>query len=769
MILDRTREELELARKRLKAASCTMYVRDPFWPDELRLIAMPGVKLNEPMHGFSFPPHSKRVLIEGEPEIFSADSSTTKQLREVTESPLNLIDRKKRFLFGDFIEREGVKSSARLWHVKDGRIEAILFVNFAKTRKFNESLVQSLRDLRDKLIVNLDELVNELRASETDALVQAIRMFPPTHSAPEARLNEWDQPLVEYLRSLLSLALSALGLDLNTTFGTVHLYDRQTKTLGLAAYLGKIDALDRAKAPLSVPKGEGIISWVAIRRKALLVDDIKKSQFKKIHIPLSTKVRSEIAIPIFAGEELVGVLNLESFLPNAFRPTCVRSLWFAVNRAAVAYRLRQQADVNVRLKNLSEGLLELCGKVVDKGVDDLSLDGLAELAATELQAARCGIWHYDAHNGKFALSGISSPDFKPEAPRANGWSSFIRRQGWSVWISGASGIYYRDGTDWVQPSTDQKPPDRTNPSVTPSVRSLLGIPIKVRGQFTGIAWLEYEIDPETPLEELLKLASGFAAYAGLAIEFSQFDLVEKAAVQNIGEKLFNNLLASGPLKLEGFPRIEGYVKSYPFPRSLIGGDFYAAKVIDEQTVGVLVGDGEGHAVQGALNMLPMLTVFEAFWKESRSATHIMDKIMGISNMLGVTGSAIYCVFTIIEKRLWLSVTHAAHPYFVIFPKDGGAEQFPKKDSPAWGPMIGVPLLKSPLGEEHRELFKDDLIIIYTDGLDLEFNEVGTVGLRHTKEDLGMIAEAVVQEAAEKRKREGKPVDDDQTVLVIRIK
>jgi serine phosphatase RsbU (regulator of sigma subunit) len=211
------------------------------------------------------------------------------------------------------------------------------------------------------------------------------------------------------------------------------------------------------------------------------------------------------------------------------------------------------------------------------------------------------------------------------------------------------------------------------------------------------------------------------------------------------------------------------VKSSPFPQSLIGGDFYAAKVIDEQTACVLVGDGEGHAVKGALNMLPMLTVFEAFWKESRSATHIMDKIMGISNKLGVTGTAIYCVFTIIERRLWLSLTLAAHPYFVIFPKDCGAEQFPKKDSPAWGPMIGVPLIKSPLAEEHRELFKDDLIIIYTDGLDLEFNEVGTVGLRHTKSAPGEIAEAVFQEAARKRKREGKPVDDDQTVLVIRVK
>jgi hypothetical protein len=159
------------------------------------------------------------------------------------------------------------------------------------------------------------------------------------------------------------------------------------------------------------------------------------------------------------------------------------------------------------------------------------------------------------------------------------------------------------------------------------VKSLLGTPIAVRGETIGIAWLEYESHKRRPKNELMKLAGGFAAYAGLVIEFSEVDLVDRKAVQSIGDQLSKHLLASGPLQFEQFPSIEGYVRSQPFPNSHIGGDFYVARVIDEQTACVLVGDGSGHAVTGALNMLPMLTVFEAFWKESRSATHIMDKIL----------------------------------------------------------------------------------------------------------------------------------------------
>jgi serine phosphatase RsbU (regulator of sigma subunit) len=298
---------------------------------------------------------------------------------------------------------------------------------------------------------------------------------------------------------------------------------------------------------------------------------------------------------------------------------------------------------------------------------------------------------------------------------------------------------------------------------------MVSIPIKVRGQFTGIAWLEYENTGETSSgNEWLKLASGFAAYAGLVIEFSQFDLVDKNAVQRIGEKLFLDHLASGPLQLQEFPKIEGYAKTQPFPFSRIGGDFYAARIIDQQTASVIVGDGMGHSVTGALNMLPLLTVFEAFWKESRSAVHLMDKMMSISNKLGVQGTAIYCVFTLIQKTLWLSVTSAGHPSLVIVKKNGKTYPFPEDNHPASGGMLGA-MLKLPLAEQQVELSSGDLIIISTDGFNMTTREIAAIGLEYNEESPQAIAETVFQEACNKRNREGKPVDDDETVLVIRIK
>src|SRR5205823_3593680 len=144
-------------------------------------------------------------------------------------------------------------------------------------------------------------------------------------------------------------------------------------------------------------------------------------------------------------------------------------------------------------------------------------------------------------------------------------------------------IQYWNGKDWAQPPSHLKLPDKINPCVGKEVKSLLGIPIKGVLNCIGVAWLEYERDRKGPLlNNLMKLATGFADYAGLVIEFSQVDLVDKDAVQRIGAQLSEHLLASGPLDLKGFPSIEGYAISEPVPNSSIGGDFFAARVIDEK-------------------------------------------------------------------------------------------------------------------------------------------------------------------------------------------
>jgi serine phosphatase RsbU (regulator of sigma subunit) len=80
-------------------------------------------------------------------------------------------------------------------------------------------------------------------------------------------------------------------------------------------------------------------------------------------------------------------------------------------------------------------------------------------------------------------------------------------------------------------------------------------------------------------------------------------------------------------------------------------------------------------------------------------------------------------------------------------------------------MLGVPLLSGPLAEEHIPLSSGDLIIIFTDGLEMDVAAVTGVALSHKEDELETIADAVFEEASNRKKE---PFDDDATVLVIRI-
>jgi len=182
MILDTINITLETFKAEIGADSCTFYVRDPFWQEELRLIAMPGVHIKEPMHGFAFPPHSTAVVSDGATEIFSSETESEKRLRELMVPARDLIAAGKRFLFGDFVERERIKSSARLMHKVNNRLEAVLFVNFVEEKKFTAALKKRLRGLLSKLVVDLTKLQAELRASESDA-ARSSRARPPSGGA----------------------------------------------------------------------------------------------------------------------------------------------------------------------------------------------------------------------------------------------------------------------------------------------------------------------------------------------------------------------------------------------------------------------------------------------------------------------------------------------------------------------------------------------------------------------------------------------------------
>jgi sigma-B regulation protein RsbU (phosphoserine phosphatase) len=69
------------------------------------------------------------------------------------------------------------------------------------------------------------------------------------------------------------------------------------------------------ESKLHLKVGQGVVGWVAKMRKSVLVPDVISDER---YIRLRPQTASEIAVPINAGEEIIGVFNLESDQKNAY-------------------------------------------------------------------------------------------------------------------------------------------------------------------------------------------------------------------------------------------------------------------------------------------------------------------------------------------------------------------------------------------------------------------------------------------------------------------
>lgn len=96
--------------------------------------------------------------------------------------------------------------------------------------------------------------------------------------------------------------------------------------------------------------GEGICGWVAATGKALRVGDTRQ---ESKYIQIDPRTRSEVCVPLKAGDRVFGVINAESAELDAFTETDERLLSTLAGQLATAVdRLRADAAMRRRAKQL---------------------------------------------------------------------------------------------------------------------------------------------------------------------------------------------------------------------------------------------------------------------------------------------------------------------------------------------------------------------------------------------------------------------------------
>jgi hypothetical protein len=352
---------------------------------------MPGVRYTEPMHGMVLLERTRTKLTEG-PEVTYFSDTTASTLRETPTAALRELADKYEF-YGDFARREKVESCVRVIFRDAAEVRGTLFMNFNKRIDFESRAAATTRKRIRKLIGDVKSQFDFLEIFSS--LSQEDRPLPwrlvSVLKLTELLASIWRRPdavsggdpLKHSFELVLERVLRAFEIDTEEALGTIHRYHPEDDTLEVCGCIG-------AQSPepdrQSMKKGEGIVSWVAWKRGAILIEDLQQSRFREVYIPLGKDTTSELAVPMLAGEELLGVLNLESVRKNAFTPQDLRTLWYAANSAAIACELSQHAAAERQFRHKVE---ELKDKAFPKELDP-PIPGLSVAAVSHPWGALIG-------------------------------------------------------------------------------------------------------------------------------------------------------------------------------------------------------------------------------------------------------------------------------------------------------------------------------------------------------------------------------------------
>jgi sigma-B regulation protein RsbU (phosphoserine phosphatase) len=140
-------------------------------------------------------------------------------------------------------------------------------------------------------------------------------------------LNEEKDP-AGLFRLIIDHATNLMGAP----SGTMILLERPSGVLRIQAERGLGPDV---KEEILLRIGEGVTGWVAKEKRPALILDV---QDDPRYVEVDPRVRSELAVPIKWGDEVVGVLNLDHYSRNAFTEEDQELLTAFANVAAVALK-----------------------------------------------------------------------------------------------------------------------------------------------------------------------------------------------------------------------------------------------------------------------------------------------------------------------------------------------------------------------------------------------------------------------------------------------
>ncbi len=197
---------------------------------------------------------------------------------------------------------------------------------------FTEDKLRSLQILADQMAV---AVVNTELFSETQEHLSQHRLLHHITSTAASGTT---------LEEALESAVDGLQVTLGGDRVTILLLNEEKNALEAKASTGYAENISRVEVPI----GKGITGWVAAHKRPLRIKNVEEDPR---YIMVSSNTRSELAVPLTYRNELLGVLNVESEIVDAYTEndeemlgTLGGSLAAIIANARLVEQIRVQAE-----------------------------------------------------------------------------------------------------------------------------------------------------------------------------------------------------------------------------------------------------------------------------------------------------------------------------------------------------------------------------------------------------------------------------------------
>jgi phosphoserine phosphatase RsbU/P len=229
---------------------------------------------------------------------------------------------------------------------------------------------------------------------DADPVPQSLFLSHPEQAKTLMLLYEVSRELTAILEreELLLRVAQRVKKMVNYHVFSVMLWNEQTQLLESVFAMRSDESIP---ARLQLPLHQGLTGTAAGERRALRINDVREDP-RYIVCETGVEARSELVVPLFLGDRLIGVMDLESTVPHAFTAEHERMLVTLGSYVAIALenaRLYEEArESERRLRSELDTAREIQRQLLPTGAREVP--GL-DLAAAYVPARTLGGDFYD--------------------------------------------------------------------------------------------------------------------------------------------------------------------------------------------------------------------------------------------------------------------------------------------------------------------------------------------------------------------------------------